>query len=101
MGSRTHPSHRTSKAAKMYPEVFCPHCDPCPTCGAGPQPEKPASAPVHPDPVPAPCTNDHKRILPTIPISLLFTLFLFEAHIQGGWRHLLIPYICVLLLCFL
>ncbi|KAJ7871689.1 hypothetical protein B0H14DRAFT_3439399 [Mycena olivaceomarginata] len=100
MSSRSHSSHRTSKPAKTSPAVFCPHCDPCPTCGNGLQPEKPAStAPVDPGPaapVPTPRTSNRERILPAIPISLLFTLFLLEAHMQGGWHHLLIPYICVL-----
>ncbi|KAJ7442690.1 hypothetical protein FB451DRAFT_1190537 [Mycena latifolia] len=78
-------SHRAFKSTKTYrprPE----------------QPEMPAPAPVNA--VPALRTDGRESILPTIPISLLFALFLFEAHIQGGWRHLLIPYICVLLLCF-
>ncbi|KAJ7780354.1 hypothetical protein B0H14DRAFT_3507680 [Mycena olivaceomarginata] len=105
MSSRSHSSHRTSKPAKTSPAVFCPHCEPCPTCGNGPKPEKPASTtPVDPGPaapVPTPRASDRERILPAIPISLLFTLFLLEAHMQGGWRHLLIPYICVLVLCFL
>ncbi|KAJ7799775.1 hypothetical protein B0H14DRAFT_2902359 [Mycena olivaceomarginata] len=91
MSSRSHSSHRTSKHAKTSPAVFCPHCEPCPTCGNGPQTGEAASTtPVDPGPaapVPTPRASDRERILPAIPISLLFTLFLLEAHMQGGWRH--------------
>ncbi|KAJ7042756.1 hypothetical protein C8F04DRAFT_1251573 [Mycena alexandri] len=90
MSYHAHPSHRPAKAAKMYPGEFCRHCDPCPTCGARPQPERPASDPVLNEPV-------RKRILPSIPLSSLFTLLLLEAHIQGGWRQLFMPYIIILL----
>lgn len=71
MSYHAHPSHRPAKAAKMYRESafctsetaqcsdrlvliageFCRHCDPCPTCGARPQPERPASDPVLNEPV--------------------------------------------------
>ncbi|KAJ7819315.1 hypothetical protein B0H13DRAFT_2378458 [Mycena leptocephala] len=91
--AHTHSSPHTYKPAKTY-GVFCPHCDPCPTCGAGPRPENSASAPV--EAVPAPRTDDRDRILPAIPFSILFTLFLLEAHVQGGWRALIIPYVSVI-----
>ncbi|KAJ7044222.1 hypothetical protein C8F04DRAFT_1174664 [Mycena alexandri] len=100
MSYHAHPSHRPAKAAKMYPGEFCRHCDPCPTCGARPQPERPASDPVLNEPVRTPPFADgasSERILPSIPLSSLFTLLLLEAHIQGGWRQLFMPYIIILL----
>ncbi|KAJ7878722.1 hypothetical protein B0H13DRAFT_2346403 [Mycena leptocephala] len=40
-------------------------------------------------------------VLPKMPIALPVTLFLLEAHIQGGWLPLVIPYIFCLILFYL
>ncbi|KAJ6626393.1 hypothetical protein B0H10DRAFT_1941949 [Mycena sp. CBHHK59/15] len=42
-------------------------------------------------------TREH--VLPAaVPIALPFTIFVMEAYIQGGWRHLIIPYTIGILL---
>ncbi|KAK6995805.1 hypothetical protein R3P38DRAFT_3223302 [Favolaschia claudopus] len=70
---------------------FCSKCDVCPMCGTPPSArEDGEDLPVpHVDPVPFP----RERILPTVPFALPFTLFVLEAYMQGGWAHLIIPYL--------
>ncbi|KAJ7073088.1 hypothetical protein C8F01DRAFT_1362283 [Mycena amicta] len=89
-------SHHSSKAFKsasstLYP-YFCRECDTCPTCGAPPQEAAPrAAGPVN-------GVADAAHVLPRLPPQMLFTLFLLESHIGGGWRHLIVPYaICLVM----
>ncbi|KAJ7668610.1 hypothetical protein DFH06DRAFT_1321854 [Mycena polygramma] len=91
MSSYQYHSHRSP--SKVFPGVYCPQCDPCPTCGAGPRSALSAE-------IASPRIN-HERILPTMPIALPFTLFILEAYIQGGWLHLVIPYTICLLVFYL
>ncbi|KAJ7826759.1 hypothetical protein B0H13DRAFT_2374246 [Mycena leptocephala] len=73
-------------------EYFCPLCDACPTCSTDPEH---IQAPHH-DVVQAPA-----RTIPRRALGLPFTLFVVEAYLQGGWLHLVIPYvICILVYYF-
>ncbi|KAK7046273.1 hypothetical protein R3P38DRAFT_3175556 [Favolaschia claudopus] len=38
-------------------------------------------------------TLTRARILPAVPFSLAFTFFVLHAGMQGGWAHLVIPYL--------
>ncbi|KAJ7605678.1 hypothetical protein DFH06DRAFT_1348530 [Mycena polygramma] len=110
MSSHQYHSHHPSK---LFSGVYCPHCDPCPTCGAVPASPAPrandtsrapqSSMPASTLETPAHRADDpgRERVLPTMPIAFLFTLFILEAHIQGGWLHLLIPYTICLLVFYL
>ncbi|KAJ6599573.1 hypothetical protein B0H10DRAFT_1959018 [Mycena sp. CBHHK59/15] len=69
---------------------YCGRCDTCPMCGSNPKAEMDPPFPEQTAPSVAP----RERILPaTVPIALPFTIFVMEAYLQGGWRHLIIPYI--------
>ncbi|KAJ7133859.1 hypothetical protein C8R46DRAFT_1048251 [Mycena filopes] len=96
-------------------ECVCDICDWCSFCDAiasaaqaGPS-QSPAAPPPQPPATPAPIgpagvngqdSVTRERLLPDVPIAFAFTLFLVEAHMQGGWLHLVVPYIfCLLLYC--
>ncbi|KAJ7836734.1 hypothetical protein B0H13DRAFT_1912894 [Mycena leptocephala] len=64
MNTRAHAFHHTSKSFRPRPNAPAPALDPA-----------------------APAV-DRERILPTMPFALPFTLFLLEAHLQGGWLQL-------------
>ncbi|KAJ6451365.1 hypothetical protein C8R47DRAFT_1229891 [Mycena vitilis] len=82
---------------------YCENCDPCPVCGSPPVAE---TQQPQPPPVAAPTTAQaaphtaRPLAFQTVPLSLPVTIFIVESWITGDWRHLVLPYLIGIALCY-
>ncbi|KAJ6467979.1 hypothetical protein C8R47DRAFT_1078478 [Mycena vitilis] len=83
---------------------YCENCDPCPVCGSPPIAE---TQQPQPPPVAAPTTAQaaphtaRPLAFQTVPLSLPVTIFIVESWIAGDWRHLVLPYLIGIALCYI
>ncbi|KAJ7605474.1 hypothetical protein DFH06DRAFT_1147404 [Mycena polygramma] len=83
---------------------YCENCDPCPVCGSPPIVE---TQDTQPPPVAAPTTAQaaphpaRPLAFQTVPLSLPVTIFIVESWIAGDWRHLILPYLIGIALCYI
>jgi hypothetical protein len=43
-----------------------------------------------------------RQLLPlSVPLSVPILIFMVEGYFQGGWWHLIIPYLIVIIVCYL
>ncbi|KAJ7189698.1 hypothetical protein GGX14DRAFT_580503 [Mycena pura] len=102
---------------------FCRTCGVCPTCGvASGGRASPAATPRAPKPQASPAATPRAlkpqrsmpgdlqpsteplkagMLLPNVPFHVFVLLFLIEAQLAGGWRHLILPYALCLVVCCL
>ncbi|KAJ6498487.1 WD40-repeat-containing domain protein [Mycena vitilis] len=83
---------------------YCENCDPCPVCGSPPIVE---TQEAQPPPVAAPTTAQaaphpaRPLAFQTVSLALPVTIFIVEAWIAGDWRHLVVPYLIGIALCYI
>ncbi|KAJ6467975.1 hypothetical protein C8R47DRAFT_1078474 [Mycena vitilis] len=74
---------------------YCENCDPCPVCGSPPIASNPSLLRSQ---LPPP-RKQHRTL--TVPLSLPVTIFIVESWIAGDWRHLVLPYLIGIALCYI
>ncbi|KAJ7843204.1 hypothetical protein B0H14DRAFT_2585846 [Mycena olivaceomarginata] len=74
---------------------FCPNCDSCPVCDSPPKATQAATTQsVAPNPTNVPA----RQLLPlSVPLSVPIVIFMVEGYFQGGWWHLIIPYLIAII----